>query len=188
MHTLEPFYHWRELYKAEEDDKSPFYEREYSEMYFTNAIYNYVIHPQWDEIGSETLYVKSLYTDYDRSFAVIEMMGEWNDCVHNDVMFFKREVIDVMVDEGIKYFILIGENLLQFHGDTEDYYEEWYDDVEDGWIVALNFREHIQEQLAQYRLDYYLNYGGELDGLNWRGLNPIQLFKKVDHVVNHRLA
>ena len=157
-------------------------------MYYSNAIYNYVIHPQWDEFGSDTLYIKILYADYDRQFAVIEMLGEWNDAISNDVMFLKRDVIDAMIDEGINRFILIGENVLQYHGDTDDYYEEWYDDVEDGWIAAVNFREHIQEQLQQFRVDYYLNYGGELDVLNWRGLTPLQLFDKVEGVLRHRLA
>lgn len=188
MQNIEPFYHWRELYRAEKDPQSPFYQREYSEMYYSNTIYNYVIHPQWDEFGSNTLYIKVLYADYDRSFAVIEMFGEWNDAINNDIMFLKRDVIDTMVEDGINRFVLVGENILQFHGDAEDYYEEWYDDVEDGWIAAVNFREHIQEQLQQYRLDYYINYGGELDALNWRALTPIQLFNKVEHIMRHRLA
>ncbi|MGB0430495.1 MAG: hypothetical protein ACPGLV_08470 [Bacteroidia bacterium] len=188
MHELEPFYHWRELYKAEEDERSPFFEREYSEVYFTNTIYNYVIHPQWDEFGSSTLYIKILFADYNKGFAIIEMIGEWNDCINNDVMFLKREIADILIEEGINKFVLVGENLLQFHGESEDYYEEWYDDVEEGWIVALNFRPHIHEQLAAYRIDYYINYGGELDGLNWRALNPFQLFAKVEHIISHRLT
>lgn len=188
MQNIEPFYQWRELYTAEKDPQSPFYQRKYSETYYTNAIYNYVIHPQWDEFGSETLYIKVLYADYDRSFAVVEMFGEWNDAINNDIMFLKRDVLDTMMEDGINKFVLVGENILQFHGDTDDYYEEWYDDVEDGWIAAVNFRHHIQEQLQQHRLDYYINYGGELDSLNWRGLTPIQLFAKVEHIMRHRLA
>ncbi|MFY0672950.1 MAG: hypothetical protein JXQ87_06075 [Bacteroidia bacterium] len=187
MHELEPFYHWRELYKAEEDERSPFFEREYSEIYFTHAVYNYVIHPQWDSIGSETLYLKILFADYEKGFAVIELIGEWNDAINNDVMTLKRDIIDLLLDDGINKFMLIGENLLQFHGEGEDYYEEWYEDVEDGWIVALNFRPHIQEQLAEYRIDYYMIYGGELDTLNWRGLTPYQLFNRVEHIISRRL-
>ena len=124
MHTLEPFYHWRDMYKAEEDERSPFFEREYSELYFTNAIYNYVIHPQWDEIGSPTLYTKILFADYDKEFAILELMGEWNDCIHNDVMFLKRELVDPLLQEGINKFIIVGENILQFHGDADDYYAQ----------------------------------------------------------------
>jgi hypothetical protein len=54
MHELEPFYNWRHLYIAAEDEDSPFYEAEYSEFTFSNTIYNYYIHPQWDNMGSET--------------------------------------------------------------------------------------------------------------------------------------
>ena len=57
MHDIEPYYSWRHLYIASEDHDSPFYRREYSEFEFTHAIYNYLIHPQWDEIGSSTLYL-----------------------------------------------------------------------------------------------------------------------------------
>ena len=187
MHTLEPFYHWRDAYQSEQDERSPFYGREYSEMYFTNAVYNHVIHPQWDEIGSPTLYTKILFIDYEKAYAIIELMGEWNDAINNDVMFLKREVVDILIDEGISKFILIGENVLNFHGDNEDYYEEWYDDLEDGWIAALNFRPHNLEQFQQYRIDYYLNYGGELDEYPWRTLTPQQLFQKIAHVIGHRL-
>ena len=65
MHTIEPHYSWRELYTAEEDKNSPFYGREYSEFEFSHSIYNYVIHPQWDFFGSQTLYLKILYADYE---------------------------------------------------------------------------------------------------------------------------
>jgi len=94
MHDIEPFYNWRHLYEAEEDPRSPFYGKEYSEMYFTDTIYNYVIHPQWDFIGSPTLYIKILFVDYEQGTAVIELLGEWNDAVHNDIMFLKREIAD----------------------------------------------------------------------------------------------
>ena len=66
MHDIEPFYNWRHLYVSEEDERSPFYGRIYSEFEFTQTIYNYYIHPQWDEFGSRTLYMKVLLADYDR--------------------------------------------------------------------------------------------------------------------------
>ncbi|MBI3142212.1 MAG: hypothetical protein HYZ16_05250 [Bacteroidetes bacterium] len=187
MHHLEPYYNWRALYRAEDDEQSPFYQRQYSETQFQHAIYNYVIHPQWDSIGSPTLYVKLLYTDYDLNFAILELLGEWNDCIHNDVMYLKRQVAEPLMDEGIDKFILIGENILQFHADADDYYEEWFEEVGDGWIVALNFRPHVLEQMGQYRLDFYMNYGGELDDLAWRRMNPLQLFRKVEHHLHRRL-
>src|SRR5438105_7602289 len=109
MHELEPFYYWRDFYAAEEDELSPFYGREYSEFEFTNTIYNFYIHPQWDNFGSPTLYLKILFAYYNHHFVVIELMGEWNDAINNDIMFLKREVIDVFLRKGIHKFVLIGE-------------------------------------------------------------------------------
>ncbi|MFC2101272.1 hypothetical protein ACFLRZ_05525, partial [Bacteroidota bacterium] len=96
MHNIEPFYLWQNYYNAAEDDKSPFYGRTYSEFEFSNTIYNYYIHPQWDEIGSETLYVKILFVNYEQTYCIIELIGEWNDALHNDIMLFKRNVLEIL--------------------------------------------------------------------------------------------
>ena len=130
MHTIEPFYNWIEAYSASEDPRSPLYGAENNLMEFTNTIYGYYIHPQWDDIESETLFLKILFVDYDLGFAVIEFIGEWNDTLHNDIMQLKRNIIDPMVQEGIQKFILIGENVFNFHGSDDCYYEEWFEDVE----------------------------------------------------------
>ena len=119
MHAIEPFYNWRHLYIADDDEQSPFYGREYSEFEFTNTIYNYYIHPQWDHIGSETLYIKILFADYEEGFAFIELIGEWNDAINNDIMMLKRDIIDEMMYAGINKFVLIGENVLNFHYSTD---------------------------------------------------------------------
>jgi len=115
MHFVEPFYNWRGYYIADEDPSSPFFGREYSEFAFSNTIYNFYIHPQWDEFGSPTLFLKVLYADYDERYAIIELIGEWNDASENDIMLLKRDVIDVLIESGINAFILIGENVLNFH-------------------------------------------------------------------------
>jgi hypothetical protein len=112
MHQIEPFFNWRHLYTAEEDPKSPFYGRTYSEFEFTQVVYNYFIHPQWDDFGSRTLYLKILFTDYDEQYAILELLGEWNDAIENDIMELKREIIDHLSKKGICKFILICENVL----------------------------------------------------------------------------
>ena len=89
MQDIEPFDNWRYLYTSEDDERSPFYRREYSEFEFTQTVYNYYIHPQWDEFGSATLYIKILMADYTEGYAIIEMLGEWNDAINNDIMTFK---------------------------------------------------------------------------------------------------
>ena len=129
MHNIEPFYNWRHIYVSEEDQRSPFYGRQYSEFVYSQTVYNYYIHPQWDDFGSRTLYLKVLLADYEEKYAIIEMIGEWNDAVENDIMELKREVLEKLMYEGINKFILIAENVLNFHSDGKDYYEEWYDEL-----------------------------------------------------------
>ena len=188
MQDIEPYYNWRHLYIADEDELSPFYGRVYSEFEYSNTIYNYYIHPQWDDIGSNTLYIKILFADYDSGFAIIELIGEWNDAINNDIMMLKRDVIDPLLKENISKFILIGENVLNFHASDDCYYQEWFEDVEEGWIVALNFQEHVLSEFSRNNIDYFLIFGGELNNMTWRSFNPAQLYKKVESVVNHRLA
>lgn len=188
MHTIEPHYNWRHLYTAEEDVRSPFYGREYSEFEFTHAIYDHLIHPQWDEFGSSSLFLKILYADYLQGFAIIELFGEWNDCLHNDIMFLKRDIADHLMSQGVNKFILIGENVLNFHYSDDSYYEEWFDDVTetDGWIAVLNFREHVLSEFSAVNADSYFLFDGRLNEIAWRALNPKGLFKKVSALVERR--
>lgn len=187
MQNIEPSYNWRELYIASEDELSPFYGAVYSEFEYTNTVYNYFIHPQWDDFGSNTLYLKILFADYEKSFAVIEFIGEWNDALYNDIMFVKREVIESMIGNGINKFILIGENVLIFHGSDDCYYEEWFQDVEDGWIAAINFRPHVMKEMERFNIDSYFLTGGELDDLNWRTNSPVELLQRIEKIASRRL-
>ncbi len=190
MHHIEPYYNWRNLYVASEDENSPFFGREYSEFSFTDKIYNYYIHPQWDNMGSPTLFIKILYADYDEGYAIIEMIGEWNDCINNDIMTLKRDIVEDMMYAGISKFILIGENVLNFHPSDDCYYEEWWEEVEDqdGWIATLNFREHVKEEFEAVNIDYYFVMGGDLNEMEWRTYRPIQLFQKIEGYVQKRLG
>ena len=188
MQDIEPYYGWEKYYVASDDVRSPFHKREYNLTRYENTIYGYYIHPLWDEIGSETLYCKVLFADYDRRYTVIELFGEWNDTLHNDVMFLKRQVIDPLVQEGINHFVLIGENVLNFHGSDDAYYEEWFEDVEDGWIVGLNFPDFVEREWKKYHLDYYINFGGTLHLENWRTLKPVGLYTLVDSLIMRRLG
>ncbi len=188
MQDIEPFYNWRHLYIASEDERSPFYGREYSEFEYTNTIYNYLIHPQWDDIDSPTLYIKILFVDYEKSFAIIELIGEWNDCINNDIMILKRDIIEKIMEYGVNKFILIGENILNFHYSDDCYYEEWFEEVEDGWIAFLNFREHVLVEYNKANIDYYILLGGKLNDVAWRTSQPQQLFDKIELFVQKRLG
>ena len=187
MHEIEPYYKWRDDYIASEDERSPFYETEYNEFEFDKQVYNYLLHPQWDSFGSNTLYIKVLYADYDLGFTIIELIGEWNDAIDNDIMLLKREILELMMDEGINHFILLGENVLNFHTSDDSYYEEWFQEVEDGWIAGVNFREHVLDEFKQSNIDYYINFGGGLENMNWRALKPVQFFQKVEDQLQKRL-
>ncbi len=190
MHNLEPFYNWRNLYTSEDDPGSPFFERQYSEFEYSTKIYGYYIHPQWDNIGSSTLFVKVLYVDYARGAAIIEFIGEWNDILHNDVMFLKRDLIDVMIGQGINKFVLIGENVMNFHYGDDDYYDEWFEEVneQDGYIALLNFRPHVIDDMAEGNIDSFFLMGGKLNSISWRSQHPDKFIDRIDDLVQKRLG
>ncbi len=187
MHEIEPFYSWRELYLACEDEKSPFFGYQNSEVFYEHVIYDRYIHPQWDYFGSQTLYTKLLYANYNKAFCIFEMFGEWNDILYNDVMFFYRNVVEPMLDEEIRYFILLGENVLNFHSGDTDYYEEWFDNIEKGWIIGINFRDHVRSEFSSSFIDQYIAFGGKFDEMPWRNFFPDQLFDHIDTVIVKRL-
>lgn len=187
MQDIEPHYNWRGVYISEEDKHSPFYKMEYSEFSYSERIYNFYIHPQWDNMGSPTLFLKIIFVDYAMGTAVIELIGEWNDCINNDIMYLKREIVDVLALQGINKFVLVGENVLNFHYSDDSYYEEWFEELEEGWVVALNFQEHVLKEFQEIGIDQYFVWGGELNEMVWRSVPPKNLLKKIQEVVNKRL-
>lgn len=186
MHDIEPFFKWLPKYSASKDRRSPFYGRQNSELYFTDKVYNYLIHPQWDGFGSETLYIKILFADYDQQFVIIECMGEWNDSVENDIMHLMQEVIDPLIEEGISKFLFLGDNLLNAFFTEDDYYMEWQQNIqeEQGWISILNLRGHIMDEMDGAQLGYYIHYGETYNNLFWQKLTPLNLFLAIETLVN----
>jgi len=91
-------------------------------------------------------------------------------------MELKREVLEKFMEEGIYKFVLITENVLNFHSDGKDYYEELHEDVtdENGWVVCLNM-PHLNQFVELMELD------------NWRIYRPFHLFKKIDAELMNRL-
>ena len=186
MQDIEPYYNWRHLYTAEEDRNSPFFGRTYSEFEYTQTIYNYYIHPQWDEFGSKTLYLKIIFADYETSYAVIELMGEWNDAIENDIMTLRREVTDELFRHGINKFILIGENVLNFHSSDDSYYEEWKEQLEDenGWVVLFNLTEQSKYDFTRARLTNFVEL---MEIPQWRTYKPEVLLQMVESLLNNKL-
>jgi len=186
MHDVEPYFQWRHLYIADEDPKSIFFGQTYSEFEFSQTVYNYYIHPQWDVIGSKTLYLKILFVDYETKFAIIELMGEWNDAIENDIMQLKRELLDSMMEEGIIKFILIGEHVYNFHNGDRDYYEEWYEELseEEGWAILVNLHPAAQYDFLQKKLNRYIEL---MEITAWRTYKPEDFFQLIDDKLSQRL-
>ena len=190
MHDIEPYYRWEQFYQSSDDPLSPFYGKQYNYDLYTENIYGYYIAPGWDFFGSETLYLKILFVDYDQGFAIIEFIGEWNEAIKNDIMHLKRNVLEHMMRQGVSRFILLGENVLNFHGSDDCYYEEWYEETEEqgGWIAAVNFRDFVMEEWRLYNLDSYINFGGTLQLNKWRVLEPAVFFEMVRRLIERRIA
>lgn len=187
MHLIEPYYEWRNLYIAAEDDHSPFFGTTYSEFEFEHRIYNYLLHPQWDTIGSPTLFLKVLYADYEDGFAIIELIGEWNDAIENDIMTLKRDLLDELIQLGLTKFILIAENVLNFHASDDCYYEECAEDLEEGWIALVNPQEHVEDEMNAVGIDQYFLMGGKLNEVDWRTWTPHQFYTNILKIVQKRL-
>ena len=84
-------------------------------------------------------------------------------------------LIDQLFSEGITKFILITENVLNFHSGDKDYYEEWFDEVtdENGWIVSLNMPEATQYDFRKKKLNYFIEL---MEMPYWRVFKPEHLF------------
>jgi hypothetical protein len=188
MHEIEPYYRWLSMYDPAKDESSPFHGKEYNYDVYSENIYGYYIDPAWDYMGSETLFMKLLYADYDEGYVIIEFIGEWNDAINNDVMHLKRNIIDHLSPLGISQYILIGENVLNYHGSDDSYYEEWFDDVEDGWIAAVSFHDHVIDEMQNFNIDNYVNMGGTLQIDKWRTLTPQHCYHLVSQQIQRRLS
>ena len=70
-------------------------------------------------------------------------------------MTFKKEITDELYKEGITKFILIAENVLNFHSSNDDYYEEWKSSCRDdgGWVVVLDMPEQTQHDFKKLEAD-----------------------------------
>jgi hypothetical protein len=186
MHDIDPYSNWRHIYVSEEDPNSPFFGRIYSEFEYTQTVYNYYIHPQWDFFESPNLYMKILMADYEEHYAIIELIGEWNDAIDNDIMMMRREVTDKLQEAGISKFILIAENVLNFHSSDDSYYEDWLENVNDenGWLVMLNMPEQSQYDFKKAKLHYYIEL---IELTDWRVYKPIHLFRLINEKIEKRL-
>ncbi len=186
MHDIEPYFLWRDLYIGSEDNKCPFFGVINNEFSYSNKVYNYYIHPQWDSFDSITLYMKLLFVDYEEGYCIMEMIGEWNDAIENDIMTLRRDVTDILYAKGVNKFILIAANVLNFHSSSDDYYQEWREQISDegGWVVIIDMPEQSQYDFKRARLTNYISL---IDFPHWRTLKPEIVFQEVESLFGRRL-
>ena len=91
-----------------------------------------------------------------------------------------------MIEQGISKFILITENVLNFHSSDSEYYEEWNEEIGDqgGWIVAVNMPSQTQYDFHQSKIDRLVHMQ---EHLNWRTFQPQHFFQLVDNEMLKRL-
>jgi hypothetical protein len=186
MHTIEPFFLWRDDYTASEDEKSPFYGKQYSEFFFDKKIYNYLLHPQWEDIGSETIFIKALFVDYDLHYAIIECIGEWNDTLNNDIETLLLNVLQPMMAEGIHSFVFLMEAVYNFHGSDDLYYEELAEnlDEKEGFICFVNLLEPVQSEMEAHDIHKHVYMGAKLNHIAWRPQKPYHLYLHIKNITN----
>ena len=101
-------------------------------------------------------------------------------------MMLRRDITDQMFKQGITKFILIAENVLNFHSSDDSYYEEWREQLEDegGWVVIIDMPQQSQYDFKRSRLT---NYVALLDFPQWRTLKPELVFQQVDNWMMRQL-
>lgn len=186
---LEPFDGWLLLYSHDRDPYSPFHEVEHSLFEYNRHIYTFEAHPLWDTIESESLLVKILYAQYDDGYAILELLGEWNDLHDNDFRLLWENCLHPLVVSGISRFILICENVFHIYPDADDYYQQATEALEDdeGWICLLRARPHVLQEMEAYGIGQYLFYSPHLEALRWRKLKPWEVYTQVRDQLEGRL-
>jgi MFS superfamily sulfate permease-like transporter len=123
--------------------------------------------------------MKILFTDYELKYTIIELIGEWNDAIENDIMTLRREITDELFREGISRFILITENVLNFHSSDDAYYEDWFDQLQDegGWVALVDMPEQTQYDFKRARLT---NYARLIEFPQWRTLKPEIVYQQIE--------
>jgi hypothetical protein len=91
-----------------------------------------------------------------------------------------------MIATGIRKFLLITENVMNFHSSDDCYYEEWWDDIKDdgGWIVAMNMPVQTRQEFEKAHLDNYVHL---LDVEKWRPYQPQHIYNEIDNLMMRRL-
>lgn len=180
MQDIEPFFGWLKYYSNEADSNSPFQDVTHNAFEYDRNVYEYLAHPLWDDIDSDSLLVKILYANYDDGYAIIELFGVWNDLILNDFKLFSENCLTYLVDAGINKFVFIAENILNIYLDADDYYEAMQEELNEGWMALIKPRQHVIQEIEDYGIGQYFFWNDDFEELNWRKLKPWELFQLVD--------
>ncbi|MCS6904502.1 MAG: hypothetical protein RML72_00845 [Bacteroidia bacterium] len=186
---IEPFYGWLHLYNHKMDANSPFHDVEHNLFEYDRKIYTFNAHPLWDSIESESLLIKILFTDYEKGYTIIEFLGEWNDLFDNDFKLLCQNCLELLQREGINKFILILENVFHAYLDIDDYYQDFWESIEEGgWMFLLRARENVLAEFENYNLGQYFYWSKSLDSIHWRKLKPWELYQIIQKSIERWLV
>lgn len=192
---IEPYYGWLGYYDPELDGRSPF-AGEGQEGAEERYLYTFAANPRWESIGSESLLAKLLYVNYaappEGGFAIVELLGEWNDLFENDWRLLCDNCLDWLLAQGVNRFILICENVFHIYLEGDDYYADFAERLADagegsgnntsgneGWVCLLRARPEVQAELTRTGIGAYFYWNSQFDGLRWRKLKPWELYALV---------
>lgn len=206
---IEPYDGWLYMYNHEMDERSPFHDVEHNLFAYDRAIYTFKAHPLWDTIESESLLVKILFVSYPYTqlpaagttepdnippandsgtgYAILELLGEWNDLHENDFRLLWNNCLHPLLEEGVSQFILICENVFNIYPGEDDYYEMATELLEDGWMCLLRTRPHVLEEMETYGINRYFYYSPVLEDVRWRKMKPWHLHALVEDGLNRYL-
>jgi hypothetical protein len=187
---IEPYFGWLHLYSHEQDEHSPFHDVEHNLFEYDRHIYTFNAHPLWDTIDSESLLVKILYVDYHTGFAIIELLGEWNDLFDNDFRLLIENCLQYLTDFEVYRFIFICENVFNIYLQDDDYYQAFYEDLieNEGWMCLLKARPMVIEEFERYNIGRFFYWNAQHDELKWRKLHPLQLYQTIDQSMHKLLS
>ena len=99
----------------------------------------------------------------------------------------EENVFTYLLDYQVNKIILICENVFHIYLDSDDYYQELQEELEDGWVCAIRTREEVYREMDHYGIDRFIYRNANFDQLQWRKLNPWELFQLVDECISKLL-
>ncbi len=58
---------------------------------------------------------------------------------------------------------------------------------EGGWICLVNTLQHVEEEMKDTKLQYFMNFGMDYNSINWRPQKPKLFFRALDALVHGQI-